>query len=248
MSAEAVIVPENLTVQARQQYATATKKSVEFVRQLALFGQTLHRVKEIVGHGGFLSWIEENFDFSERTAQVYMSLWTHIKEIEGAKSVSESLRMIKDSEQPEPNTQSSALLPKPTPKRTTRTKEVVVDAEVVEPAKPTSWTAPQQPDLVEEVKPVETEQNDLEKRETKIEELRNKIYNSSLAACRRILNQFDPDVRGQLLIVMVMAYEDVWNELWSDPDLADHPFHKQFKRLQAASERAMELVNEQEAA
>jgi hypothetical protein len=151
MSEEITTVPESLTTIARTQYATATRKSVEFVRQLALFGETLKQVKEIVDHGMFLDWIEENFELSERTARVYMQLFDHIKEIEGATSVREALRMIEDAN---PKRQHAATLPEPTPTRTTRPKEVIVDVEVVKAETTTSWTATKaekQPDEMCEV-------------------------------------------------------------------------------------------------
>lgn len=44
------------------------------VTDIAEIGNTLNRVKEAVGHGRFLPWIEAEFNWTERTAQNYMSV------------------------------------------------------------------------------------------------------------------------------------------------------------------------------
>ena len=50
-------------------------KSRQALTEAIIVGQKLKRVKEIVGHGGFLRWVRENCkDIGERTARKYMAL------------------------------------------------------------------------------------------------------------------------------------------------------------------------------
>jgi hypothetical protein len=47
-------------------------------------GEHLSRAKDIVGHGGWKTWVEKNIDLSKRTAQVYISIYEGWAEIEAA--------------------------------------------------------------------------------------------------------------------------------------------------------------------
>src|SRR4051812_6686611 len=44
-------------------------------------GELLAEAKTVCPHGTWLSWLEENFEGSARTAQEYMRLYTHRTEI-----------------------------------------------------------------------------------------------------------------------------------------------------------------------
>lgn len=45
-------------------------------------GEWLIKAKEIIGHGGWLAWLEDNTEFPDRTAQVYMRVARSWDEIE----------------------------------------------------------------------------------------------------------------------------------------------------------------------
>jgi hypothetical protein len=45
-------------------------------------GEILERIKKLVERGQWLSWVKDNLEFSERTAQVYMRLAKHRDKIE----------------------------------------------------------------------------------------------------------------------------------------------------------------------
>lgn len=47
------------------------------VQKAIRIGQLLTEQKEIIGHGLFLSWLKENIDISERSAQMYMKLFSY---------------------------------------------------------------------------------------------------------------------------------------------------------------------------
>src|SRR5215216_3184776 len=58
----------------------AARNSVEHARAA---GEMLIEAKSQVPHGGWLPWLEENFEDSERTAQVYMRIardWPRLQE------------------------------------------------------------------------------------------------------------------------------------------------------------------------
>jgi hypothetical protein len=44
-------------------------------------GRLLYRAKESVPHGSWGAWLAENFEGSERTARVYMRVYTHREEL-----------------------------------------------------------------------------------------------------------------------------------------------------------------------
>jgi hypothetical protein len=48
------------------------KAEKEYRDEMAAVGDMLMDVKEALPHGEFLPWLEENFDFNERTARQYM--------------------------------------------------------------------------------------------------------------------------------------------------------------------------------
>jgi Protein of unknown function (DUF3102) len=45
-------------------------------------GFRLTEAKELVGHGGWLPWLERNFGWTERTAQRYMSIYELVAKYE----------------------------------------------------------------------------------------------------------------------------------------------------------------------
>jgi hypothetical protein len=47
------------------------------VQKAIKIGQLLTEQKEFIGHGNFLSWLEDNIDIQERTAQKYMMIYRH---------------------------------------------------------------------------------------------------------------------------------------------------------------------------
>jgi hypothetical protein len=47
------------------------------VQKAIRIGELLTEQKEIVGHGLFLSWLKDNIDISERSAQMYMKLFNY---------------------------------------------------------------------------------------------------------------------------------------------------------------------------
>jgi hypothetical protein len=47
------------------------------VQKAIRIGELLTEQKEIVGHGLFLSWLKDNIDISERSAQMYMKLFSY---------------------------------------------------------------------------------------------------------------------------------------------------------------------------
>lgn len=47
------------------------------VQKAIKIGELLTEQKEIIGHGGFISWIEDNLDITDQTARNYMRLFSH---------------------------------------------------------------------------------------------------------------------------------------------------------------------------
>lgn len=88
-------------------------KGNEWLCEIALQGQRLLKIKEIVGHGKWLEWLEANCPLvSERKAQRYIRVATNatrVSEMGGANSLREALRLCADppEEQSEPNSASA---------------------------------------------------------------------------------------------------------------------------------------------
>lgn len=59
---------------AREAVAHIAAIQQRVVTDIAEIGSTLIRVKDALGHGHFLTWIKAEFDWTERTAQNYMSV------------------------------------------------------------------------------------------------------------------------------------------------------------------------------
>lgn len=79
MSGVVTVTPHSLTLPRLAELANAAHRSCETAYGDALAyaceaGRMLVEAKARVGHGGWGGWLAENFDASERTAQVYMQI------------------------------------------------------------------------------------------------------------------------------------------------------------------------------
>ncbi len=81
----------------------ACHKTSEWLCEVALQGQTLLRVKELLKHGDFMPWITSHCPLiSTRTARHYMriaSKWQRVAKIEGVKSLRAALALCCEQEE-----------------------------------------------------------------------------------------------------------------------------------------------------
>jgi hypothetical protein len=71
-------------------------------------GELLWEAKRQAGHGGWLEWIAENCEFSERTAQLYMKLASALPQVANPQRIADlsltgAIKMIEDLKAPEEN-------------------------------------------------------------------------------------------------------------------------------------------------
>jgi hypothetical protein len=71
-------------------------------------GELLWEAKRKAGHGGWLEWIAENCEFSERTAQLYMKLAGALPGMANPQCIADlsltgAIKMIEDLKSPEEN-------------------------------------------------------------------------------------------------------------------------------------------------
>jgi hypothetical protein len=71
-------------------------------------GELLWEAKRKAGHGRWLEWINENCEFSERAAQLYMKLATALPQLANPQCVADlsltaAIKMIEDLKAPEEN-------------------------------------------------------------------------------------------------------------------------------------------------
>lgn len=71
--------------------SSCLKMSVEKAIEI---GKELHEQKESLGHGNFLSWLNGNFDLSERTARHYMGLFLHRDKTANIADLHEAYRQV----------------------------------------------------------------------------------------------------------------------------------------------------------
>lgn len=82
-------------------------------------GILLRRVKRREGYGNFTVWIAAHCTFSPRTAQFYMKVAGHRKELKKAKSISDltgAIKLLRKSNRPNKNGDNKDTLPKDTGK------------------------------------------------------------------------------------------------------------------------------------
>ena len=70
-------IVQDRTQEIRNELALLNHTLKMSVQKAIRIGELLTEQKEFVGHGNFLSWVENNLDISERTAQNYMKLFSY---------------------------------------------------------------------------------------------------------------------------------------------------------------------------
>ncbi len=114
-----------LTGQIQDEYAAGMRCASEMLSHAMNIGERLNRAKSSFPHGTWVAWIDDNFEFSVRTAQDYMRLAEHRKLIDARKtqtsafiSVSDALRLIRDERaQPETSDAQPIELSRPPVRR-----------------------------------------------------------------------------------------------------------------------------------
>ncbi|MDD3083062.1 MAG: DUF3102 domain-containing protein [Desulfobacterales bacterium] len=71
------------------------------VQKAIKIGQLLTEQKEFVGHGGFLSWIDERLDISKNTVERYMKLYSYQNKIPNLGNLQDAYKQIETLEQQE---------------------------------------------------------------------------------------------------------------------------------------------------
>jgi hypothetical protein len=71
-----------LAAQINQAHDMASRSAQAAISHAIAVGEGLIEAKALVGHGEWLPWLSENFDFSERTAQKYIRLAKHRDEVQ----------------------------------------------------------------------------------------------------------------------------------------------------------------------
>jgi len=71
------------------------------VQKAIKIGELLTEQKEFIGHGNFLSWVEDNIDINERTARRYMSLYSYRNKTDKLSDLSEAYQQIETIERQE---------------------------------------------------------------------------------------------------------------------------------------------------
>lgn len=69
-----------LAAQIARHHERARAAAADAVTHAIAAGGALLAAKAQIGHGGWLAWLDANFDWSERTAQLYMHLARHREE------------------------------------------------------------------------------------------------------------------------------------------------------------------------
>jgi hypothetical protein len=70
-----------LAAQINQAHDLACRSAQSAISHAIAVGEGLLEAKALLGHGEWLPWLAENFDFSERTAQKYIRLAKHRDEV-----------------------------------------------------------------------------------------------------------------------------------------------------------------------
>lgn len=71
------------------------------VSKAVRIGELLTEQKEFIGHGNFLSWLENNFDMSDKNAERYMKLWQYKNKIDKLSNLQEAYFQIETLEKQE---------------------------------------------------------------------------------------------------------------------------------------------------
>jgi hypothetical protein len=71
------------------------------VQKAIKIGQLLTEQKEFIGHGNFLSWIEDNIDIGQVTAHKYINLYYHQNKISLSENLQEAYSQIETIERQE---------------------------------------------------------------------------------------------------------------------------------------------------
>lgn len=81
---------------------TELNQSLKMSVQKAIrVGQLLTEQKEFIGHGKFLSWLEDNFDMHRDTANQYMRLFAHSDKCRNVRNLTEAYQQIETIERQE---------------------------------------------------------------------------------------------------------------------------------------------------
>ena len=76
------------TQEIKKELAELNQSLKMSVQKAIRVGQLLTEQKEFIGHGNFISWIEDNIDIGQVTAHKYINLYKHQSKI----SLSENLQ------------------------------------------------------------------------------------------------------------------------------------------------------------
>ena len=76
---------DTVPVKINKLHALAQQAAATAIEYAVAAGKLLIEEKKYVGHGGWLSWLQENVDFSERTARNYMRVARAFPKLENEK-------------------------------------------------------------------------------------------------------------------------------------------------------------------
>ncbi|EMO89141.1 DUF3102 domain-containing protein [Leptospira noguchii] len=87
--------------QLKDLYESVIMAHKRTVRNSIDFGEYLFEVKEKIGHGNFIPYIEKNkayLGFDRRTASTYLRIYYYRELVKGCKNMAEAVRLIKTQE------------------------------------------------------------------------------------------------------------------------------------------------------
>ena len=100
----------SLAVEIREKHRQATECASQAVQLAREAGDLLIQAKAALPHGQWGTWVKENCDLSERTAQSYMRLSREIPKLDGAKAqrvadlpLRQALKELAASHEPAPS-------------------------------------------------------------------------------------------------------------------------------------------------
>lgn len=144
MNAAVVIPSANFAEIANKEHDLACAHTHEAVKHAKKCGDALLAAKEQIGHGGFMEWIKNHFEGSDRSARSYMhvaSNWQRIANLEPA-SLTEALCAIKEVTPPKARAATTAPA-RPSP--ATLEAEIMEPPLVVDAAKPATTATDEPP-------------------------------------------------------------------------------------------------------
>ena len=97
--------PKDRTQEIRKELEELNRSLKMSVQKAIRVGELLTEQKEFIGHGHFLSWLEDNFDMSQQTASNYMRLYSHKNKLLNIGNLQEAYHQIETLERQEKMTE-----------------------------------------------------------------------------------------------------------------------------------------------